>query len=120
MKDSLAMTCSGLCIGHCLLTPVLLAAGGFGFVGAFLGSELLHKVLLIPVLCLALSSLPFSFRRHLNWYPLVLGALGCALLIAGINAAEELELGLTLTGGALVIAAHFINRRYLAKLEATA
>lgn len=120
MKDSLAMTCSGLCIGHCLLTPALLAMGGLGFAGTVLGSEVLHKVLLVPVFLLALSSLPFSFRRHLNRSPLILGALGCALLLVGLNADEAKEFYYSLSGGALVIVAHFLNRRYLARLAVQA
>lgn len=113
MKDSLAITCSGLCIGHCLLTPLLLTMSGVGLVGAALGSELVHKILLIPVFCLAISSLPLSFRQHLSWYPLALGALGCGSLLASVNVPETLELYFLLPGGALLIAAHALNRRYL-------
>lgn len=117
MKDSLAMACSGLCIGHCLLTPVILTMGGAGFLGTFLASEVLHKALLIPVLCLAIASLPFSFRRHFNWYPLCLGVVGSALLIASVNVSAPLELYLSLSGAALLIMAHLFNRNSLLRVR---
>lgn len=117
MKDSLAVACSGLCIGHCLLTPVILTMGGAGFLGALLSSEVVHKALLIPVLCLAIASLPFSFRRHLNGYPLCLGGVGSALLIASVNVSGSLESYFSLAGAALLIIAHLFNRSSLLRMQ---
>lgn len=117
MKDSLAMVCSSLCLCHCLLTPVLIAMGGLGMFASFLESEVLHQILLAPVVCLAIASLPFSFKRHLRWQPLILGALGGAFLITSIAAPESLEAYLAIPAGLLLIGAHLLNRRFLAPTE---
>lgn len=119
MKDALAVACSGLCLCHCLLTPVVIAMSGFGVFASFLESELIHRILLAPVLCLALASLPFSFRRHLRWQPLLLGALGGALLLTSLTAPESLEAYLAVPAGLLLIGAHMLNRRFLVRAEAS-
>lgn len=113
MKDAFAMACSGLCLCHCLLTPVLVAMGGLGMFAAALESEVIHQILLVPVVALALASLPFSFRHHLRWPPLWLGALGGAFLFASITVPESLKAVFAVLAGLLFISAHLLNRRYL-------
>lgn len=112
MKDLFGMACSGLCICHCLLTPALIAAGGAGLIGGVLELEWVHQILLIPVCFFVFTSLPSSFRQHLNWRPLALGLPGFTLMLMGVYGPAELELYLSLSGGALVVAAHMFNRRY--------
>lgn len=46
MRDTAGMFASGLCAVHCLLTPVLLALGGFGVLGAFMEDRLVHLLLI--------------------------------------------------------------------------
>lgn len=116
MKDTLAMACSGLCLCHCLLTPVLLTVGSLGMVAGFLQSEALHQILLLPVVCLAVASLPFSFRLHLRWPPLLLAGVGGLFLLASFTAPESFEVALTVPAGLLLIGAHLLNRRFLRSL----
>lgn len=113
MKDSVAIACSGLCLGHCLLTPALIAMGSFGMFASILESGIVHQLLWAPVVCLAIASLPFSFRRHLRWPPLWLGTLGGAFLIGSSTAPEHLETVFAIPAGLLLIGAHLLNRRYL-------
>lgn len=117
MKDALGMACSGLCICHCVLTPFVLAMGGVGLLGAYLASEWMHGALLAPVLLLALISLPLSLRKHLRWYPLVLAATGVTFLLLGLKLGEALEPYFSVTGAALVLSAHFANRRLLKQVD---
>lgn len=112
MKDLLGMACSGLCICHCLLTPALIVMGGAGLIGGILELEWVHQILLIPVCFFVFTSLPSSFRQHLNWRPLALGLPGFALMLMGVFGPAALELYVSLSGGALVVAAHVFNRRY--------
>lgn len=118
MRDALAVACSGLCLCHCLLTPVLIAMGSLGMFAAVFESEMIHQILLAPVVCLALTSLPFSFRRHLRWPPLWLGALGGSFLVASVTAPESREALFAVPAGLLLIGAHLLNRHYLITAEA--
>ena len=118
MKDMLGATCSGLCVAHCLLTPLLIV-GGMGALGDLLRSELVHQALLVPVVLLALLSFPVSARRHGAVHPAALGFTGVGLLLAG-QAFHRWEIPLTLVGGLLVVAAHWSNHRLLRARPAVA
>nr|WP_246394404.1 MerC family mercury resistance protein [Microbulbifer rhizosphaerae] len=76
------MFVSCLCLAHCLLTPALLALGGFGVLGALLEDRLVHLAVLLPVLLLALTSFPGACRRYRRPAVMVAGFSGL-LLLAG-------------------------------------
>lgn len=116
MKDSLGMVCSGLCLGHCVLTPVLLMLGGLGFF-SLLASEWVHWLLLIPIVLLAGLSLPQGYRRHRQRWPLGLGASGLLLLLLALVADHKWEPVLSVGGGLLLISGHWGNRQWLTRLR---
>ena len=112
MKDQLGMTCSGLCMVHCLAMPALLAIGGLGAIGEFMASRAFHVALLLPVVLLAAISLPSAYLGHRRPLPLVLGVLGLAVLVSAQLAPHWWERPGTVAGGLLVVAAHLANHRY--------
>jgi hypothetical protein len=103
MKDDLAVACSGACMIHCLVTPIVIGFGTAGLLGDWFTSEWVHKVMLVPVILLAILSLPGAYRRHKNHWPLLLGP-------------ESLETWITLSGGLLLITAHLWNRNLSLRL----
>ena len=110
MKDDLAVACSGACMIHCLLTPIVIGFGTAGLLGEWLTSEWVHKVMIIPVILLAILSLPGAYRKHKNRWPLLLGGLGLSSMISALLGPESLEIWITLAGGLLLITAHLWNR----------
>ncbi|MCW8128023.1 MerC domain-containing protein [Microbulbifer halophilus] len=113
MKDTAGMLVSGLCLVHCLATPLLLALGGAGMLGALLGHELFHLVLLGPVLLLALASFPAACRHHRRPVVMVSGFSGLLILIVALGLEGHWELLASTVGAGLLVAAHWANRRLL-------
>ncbi len=113
MKDLVAAYISGLCIVHCLLTPVLLALGGAGLLGHWLEAEWLHYVLITPILLLVGWSLPAARHRHQQHAPLWLGCSGAALMLLSLAVPAPLEPWLAISAGILLMAAHLFNRQLL-------
>lgn len=110
MKDDLAVVCSGACMVHCLLTPIVIGFGAAGLLGEWLASEWIHKVMLVPVVLLAILSLPGSYKKHQNHWPLMLGVIGISIMVSALLGPESLETWITLGGGAVLITAHLWNR----------
>lgn len=110
MKDDLAVVCSGACMVHCLLTPIVIGFGTAGLLGDWLASEWIHKVMLVPVVLLAILSLPGSYKKHQNHWPLMLGVIGISIMVSALLGPESLETWITLGGGAVLITAHLWNR----------
>lgn len=110
MKDDLAVACSGACMIHCLLTPIIIGFSTAGLLGEWLTSEWVHKVMIIPVILLAILSLPGAYRKHKNCWPLLLGGMGLSSMISALLGPESLEIWITLAGGLLLITAHLWNR----------
>lgn len=113
MKDLLGVCLSGLCILHCLFTPVLLALGGVGMIGSWLGSEWVHYLLLAPISLILVWSLPLSWIKHRNTKPLLIGGLGFSLLLISLFVPESAEPVIAVFAGLILIAAHLLNRRLL-------
>lgn len=109
------MFVSSLCLVHCLLTPALLALGGFGVLGALLEDRLFHLALLLPVLFLALASFPHACRRHRRPAVMVAGFSGLLLLVVALSLEGTWELLVSLAGAGLLVAAHWVNRRLLSR-----
>lgn len=111
MKDQLGAMCSGLCIVHCLVTPVILAVGATGFVATVFSTELFHQLLVIPVTLLLLVTLIKSYKENSASSHLLIGVLGIALLITAFLLNEQYEAMLTIVGGTLLITYHVFNLR---------
>ncbi|HAO25951.1 MULTISPECIES: MerC domain-containing protein [unclassified Methylophaga] len=116
MKDDLAIACSGACMVHCLLTPMIIGFGAAGLVGEWLSSEWVHRLMLVPVVLLALLSLPGSYRVHKNQWPLLLGVMGVLTMVSALLGPESLEAWITISGGLLLITAHLWNRKLSLRL----
>ncbi len=118
MKDILGIFFTSLCLCHCLLTPILLLLMGTNVFLAHLESEWVHKLLLLPVLVIALSSIPRRWLATRNQWLLILASIGFITIITaqfnhGVN-----EVWLTMLGSTCLIGAHFISL-HLAKDKAT-
>ncbi len=120
MKDIVAAIVSLFCMLHCLV-PVIAILLGIAF---FTHSEVLHIVLLAPILALIALSLPSAFKVHHNKVPLAAAIIGFLTLAASlvshyIEAIHHLELGFSIVGSGIVMFAHLFNRRLLQKNEET-
>lgn len=113
MKDLLGVCLSGLCIVHCLFTPVLLALGGVGVIGAWFESDWVHYLLLAPISLILVWSLPLSWIKHRNARPLLIGGLGFSLLLISLFIPEPAEPVIAVLAGLILITAHLMNRRLL-------
>jgi len=116
MKDDMAVVCSGACMVHCLLTPMVIGFGTAGLLGEWLSSEWVHQLMLVPVVLLALLSLPSSYKKHKNQWPLWLGALGISTMVSALLGPETMETWITLSGGLLLVTAHLWNRNLSIRL----
>ncbi|MDP5142807.1 MerC domain-containing protein [Rheinheimera baltica] len=117
MKDLIAATLSGLCVVHCLATPVLLALASSGLLLGMFSSEWFHYLMLLPISVLLAWSLPGGWCVHKRKAPFALGLSGFLVLVASLLAPHEAETALSLSGGLLLISAHLFNRKLLHKLR---
>ena len=110
--DLLGMSVSGLCVVHCLLTPLLLVFSPI-YWGELFAHETVHLLFLILGSSFALLSLNHGYRKHQQLSILFLGAIGLLLLFLALTFIEgsSYEIGVTLLGGLLLISAHFKNWR---------
>ncbi|WP_020209947.1 MerC domain-containing protein [Gilvimarinus chinensis] len=123
MKDETAAFLSGLCLIHCLATPLLMTAGGLGVLGSLFSAEWVHIALIIPIAALALISLPQGRKRHGRTYPALTGLGGLLLLIAAFFVPHDTEALFSVSGGLLLMGAHLANRLHChekATVETTA
>jgi hypothetical protein len=105
------MALSGLCLVHCLLLPLLVAAAPVMLLAAvptgWLASEWFHAALIAPVV---LVSGPALWRCGGVRAGVLVAAL--AALTGGLFAPSEAwETGLTVTGALSLLAAHWLTLR---------
>lgn len=117
MKDIIAAVLSGLCIVHCLATPLLLVLGSSGVVLAPFDSDWFHYLMLLPICMLLLWSLPGGWCVHRQKAPFALGLSGFLLLLVSLIAPHNTEAVLSVCGGILLISAHLHNRKLLMQLQ---
>lgn len=105
------MALSGLCLVHCLLLPLVVAAGPVMLIAAvptgWLESEWFHAALIVPVV---LVSGPALWRSGGVRAGVLIAALA-ALIAALFVASETLETGLTVAGALSLLAAHWATLR---------
>lgn len=109
MNDRLAIGVSAACMMHCLLTPFSIGLGVMGVMGEWLSSEWLHQLLLVPVVVLALVSLPAAYRAHRQHWPLVMAMVAIPAMLGALLLPESLALLVTLPAALLLIFAHGWN-----------
>lgn len=118
--DRLGIAGSVLCVLHCALTPLLI--GYLSTAGlAFLGDEIVHKILAVVLLFAALFAFIPGYRKHGNTATVTAGAIGIGLvLFAGLILApfigHGLETAITIAGSVILVGAHTVNWR-LAKRQ---
>lgn len=116
------MIVSFACVAHCIAVP--LALGLLPALGlSFLAGDGLHQVLAVVVVMLAVLAFVPGYRAHHLLHVPVLGAIGVVLL-SGAAFAPGLpmlaESAVTAFGGTLLVLAHVLNRRALARPHAHA
>lgn len=115
--DRFAMMLSGICMIHCLVTPLLVAL--LPILGiALLSDREFHWLLLVLVLPASIWALASGCRRHRRFTIAVIGVTGLVILVSiGIAGhqifGEDGERFVTSIGSATVAIAHLMNYRQL-------
>lgn len=114
--DQIGIWASGLCMVHCLLTPIVLS---FSAVSAhFLPSEeRTHRFLALSIAFVGALALVKGFRNHRRKRVPLLMAIGLAFIFGGAWYGDRLpshatEVAITLIGSGFMIAAHRINHTF--------
>ena len=118
MKDKFGIFFASLCLCHCLLTPVLILVMGTNILLGHLEAEWVHKLLLLPVLVIALSSIPGRWLVTRNQWLLILTSTGFVTIISAQLSHGANEVSLTVLGSICLIGAHFLSLT-LARHKAT-
>jgi hypothetical protein len=109
--DGLGMLLSGLCAVHCLLGLILVTVLGLGG-GIFLAPEI-HETGLALAVGIGVLTLGLGALRHGKTGPLLIGAVGIALMASALAVGHgPAEAVLTIAGVALVAYAHIRNLRH--------
>lgn len=119
--DRLGIVGSAICVLHCIATPLVvgaLSAAGLGFIGG----ELLHKLLALPLLVIALLAFWPGYRNHGNKKILSFGVLGVMALLVAVFVLEPIHAhtmatGTTVAGSIILIGAHGANWRVTSRLD---
>lgn len=111
--DKLGITLSAVCLVHCLMLPLAIAA--LPMVAAqWLQSSSFHTVMALALLPIALLAVVPGLRLHGRASVAAAMVAGLSLLSTAAFAGERLlsrewEIGLTLAGGAILVTAHAVN-----------
>ena len=114
--DSLGSATSLLCLVHCVLTPVILALSPT-LATLLPGNNTTHQVLIFFVVSLGLLAFLSGYRRHRRKLVLLPMSAGIFLVACGAFGESYLHSALceslaTMTGSALLVLAHGINRSF--------
>lgn len=109
LADKLGMMFSGLCLGHCLLTPALVLLVGSEVFGFALASEWPHRVFLVFALLMAALSFPKTWRQTRSVLLMGIAGIGVMGLVASALVHGPIELVFTVIGSIFLIAAHVMN-----------
>jgi hypothetical protein len=108
--DRVAILLSGLCLVHCVASAVAVAV--LATAGGMLFDPLIHEVGLALAILLGLVALGWGYREHGRVLPVMVGALGVALMSAALSMGHvPMEIPLTILGVSLLAAGHVLNRR---------
>jgi drug/metabolite transporter (DMT)-like permease len=119
--DQAAIALSAVCIVHCLAVPVLIAvlpiaALSFGDATHF------HALMLWLVVPTSVAGFGLGFRVHRRLGLVLLGAAGVAVLVAAALWGhsvwrESFEIGVSVVGGLILAAAHWLNFREVRRVH---
>ena len=114
--DRVGVVASSLCIGHCILTPVVLSLGPMW--AHFLpGEEIVHRTMAVLVALAGLIAFVRGYRVHGRPAVGLLFASGVALIAFTAVWGDDLpshlvEIIITLAGGLLMIGGHWLNHTF--------
>ena len=115
-SDFVAIGLSAVCLAHCLLLPMAVAAVPFSH--GWLGHDeaIVHWLLFGFGLVITSWALGAGFRRHGAAIVPILGVAGLAVMLMGATHlfARPTETALTLAGALVVGAAHLLNLKFCA------
>ncbi len=111
--DSLAIGLSGVCVLHCLASPLLLVVLP-SLTALQLENEAFHGWLLVGVVPTSLLSLALGFKQHKRFKLVVVGCVGMSILFLATsfdNHAHDatLEKAFTIAGACILAVAHYWN-----------
>lgn len=106
---------SGLCLIHCLLTPLVISV--FPSLLPYLpGDAWFHRVLAVGIVLLGAAAFVPGYRIHRRKSLLALIAAGISLILivawTGETMDPLLEFSLSLPGSMMLVAAHLLNRSF--------
>jgi hypothetical protein len=114
--DFLGVWASGLCVVHCVLTPVLLS---FSAVFAHLlpSDEKVHRSLAAGIAMIGGIALFYGYRKHRRVRIPLLMAIGLGFIFAGAWWGDRLpshraEVAVTMVGSGFMITAHRMNHTF--------
>lgn len=108
--DRAAIVLSGLCLVHCAGSAALI--GLLATTGGALFGHGVHEVGLALALALGAVALGTGLCRHGALLPLLIGAVGLALMALALTVPHgPLELLLNMLGVAILALGHYLNRR---------
>jgi hypothetical protein len=108
--DRLAIGLSGLCLVHCLVTTVALAA--VSAFGGLLGSHLIHEVGRTLAMILGAFALGRGILEHGFMLPSAVGGLGLGVMAGSLELPHGFEESAATILGVLILAlGHDLNRR---------
>jgi hypothetical protein len=108
MLDRAGIGIAGLCALHCLATVAFVSGLSVG--GHFLLDPMIHEVGLLVAIAVAAVAIGWGVLRHRRAEPLMVAALGLALMIGALAVGHgQAELLLTMTGVTLVGIGHLMN-----------
>lgn len=113
--DLAGATASGLCLVHCLLTPIAISV--FPNLVSYLpGDAWFHRALAAGIVLLGAAAFVPGYRIHRRKLLLALVATGIALILTvawtGESMNRETELALSIPGSLMLVTGHLLNRSF--------
>lgn len=114
--DKISVALSGICILHCLLTPILITLLPIISLNSFVDDELFHKLMLWIVLPTSCTALFIGCRKHRDTLIATTGIVGMLILIFVTFWGHDLfgltgEKVATSIGGIILAISHILNYR---------
>lgn len=114
--DRVGIWASGLCVVHCILTPVLISLSAV-LAHVLPSDEHVHRPLALILALIGAIALVRGYRAHRQTSVIYLMAGGLALIFTGAFVGDHLgghwaEVGVTLLGSVLMIASHRMNHTF--------
>lgn len=113
--DFAGAAASGVCLIHCLLTPVLISLFP-GIIPYLPGDAGFHRALAISIVMLGTAAFVPGYRLHRRKFLLALIGMGISLILivawSGESLDRTLELILSVSGSLMLVVAHLLNRSF--------